>query len=165
MSSRPRSTSATTVDAPASSSTVLLHDSRPRSHSYADPRAAAEQRGKQSQQVGGVDEIVFATTPAVQENDEEPLYVNAKQYHRILKRRMARARLMEIQKLSVQRKVRSYPGECEILPRTLLNLTLASYTALFASIKTQSCCQKAQGSRWTVPDGRGDCCSKSPGTN
>ena len=37
--------------------------------------------------------------------DEEPLYVNAKQYHRILKRRIARSRLEEIHRLSRQRKV------------------------------------------------------------
>lgn len=39
--------------------------------------------------------------------DEEPLYVNAKQYYRILKRRVARARLEELHRLSKQRKVRS----------------------------------------------------------
>ena len=37
--------------------------------------------------------------------DEEPLYVNAKQYNRILKRRVARARLEELHRLSRQRKV------------------------------------------------------------
>lgn len=37
--------------------------------------------------------------------DEEPLYVNAKQYHRILKRRVARARLEELHRLSKERKV------------------------------------------------------------
>lgn len=37
--------------------------------------------------------------------DEEPLYVNAKQYHRILKRRSARQRLEEVHRLSRQRKV------------------------------------------------------------
>jgi hypothetical protein len=37
--------------------------------------------------------------------DEEPLYVNAKQYFRILKRRVARARLEELHRLSRQRKV------------------------------------------------------------
>ena len=38
--------------------------------------------------------------------DEEPLYVNAKQYYRILKRRVDRARLEEVHKLAKQRKVR-----------------------------------------------------------
>jgi len=38
------------------------------------------------------------------EADEEPLYVNAKQYHRILKRRAARARLEEMNQLIRQRK-------------------------------------------------------------
>jgi len=37
--------------------------------------------------------------------DEEPLYVNAKQYFRILKRRVARARLEEVHRLYRQRKV------------------------------------------------------------
>jgi len=37
--------------------------------------------------------------------EEEPLYVNAKQYFRILKRRVARARLEELHRLSRQRKV------------------------------------------------------------
>lgn len=41
--------------------------------------------------------------------EEEPLYVNAKQYHRILKRRAARAR-MEAQ-LKVQREKRPYMHE------------------------------------------------------
>ncbi len=40
-----------------------------------------------------------------EEPDEEPLYVNAKQYHRILKRRAARARLEEMNQLIRQRKV------------------------------------------------------------
>lgn len=42
--------------------------------------------------------------------DEEPLYVNAKQYHRILKRRLARARLEELNRLSRSRKV-SFPRD------------------------------------------------------
>lgn len=113
MNSRPRSTSAVTIDAPGSSATIL--DSRPRAHSYADPRAAAEQRIKHSQ-TPVVEEIVFPTTPAVQELDEEPLYVNAKQYHRILKRRLARARLAEIQKLSTQRKVSSTSENASVYP-------------------------------------------------
>lgn len=40
-------------------------------------------------------------------DNEEPLYVNAKQYHRILKRRLARARLEELNRLSRSRKVSS----------------------------------------------------------
>lgn len=35
---------------------------------------------------------------------EEPLYVNAKQYHRILKRREARARLEELNRVAKARK-------------------------------------------------------------
>lgn len=41
--------------------------------------------------------------------DDEPLYVNAKQYFRILKRRVARARLEEVHRLSRQRKVDRFP--------------------------------------------------------
>jgi len=40
------------------------------------------------------------------DQDEEPLYVNAKQYHRILKRRAARARLEEMNRVVKERKVR-----------------------------------------------------------
>ena len=39
------------------------------------------------------------------ELEEEPLYVNAKQYHRILKRRQARARLEQEGKIPKQRQV------------------------------------------------------------
>ncbi|KAF9458435.1 CCAAT-binding transcription factor (CBF-B/NF-YA) subunit B-domain-containing protein [Collybia nuda] len=46
-----------------------------------------------------------SNTPADdQPIDDEPLYVNAKQYFRILKRRVARARLEEVHRLSRQRK-------------------------------------------------------------
>jgi nuclear transcription factor Y alpha len=40
-----------------------------------------------------------------EEDNEEPLYVNAKQYHRILKRRAARQRLEELNRLARSRKV------------------------------------------------------------
>lgn len=50
----------------------------------------------------------LASASADQPLDEEPLYVNAKQYYRILKRRVARARLEELHRLSRQRKVSSY---------------------------------------------------------
>ncbi|SAM01046.1 hypothetical protein [Absidia glauca] len=42
------------------------------------------------------------STPATHE--EEPLYVNAKQYHRILKRRAARLRLEELNRIAKSRK-------------------------------------------------------------
>ena len=54
--------------------------------------------------------------------DDEPLYVNARQYHRILKRRAARAREAEVRRLSTQRKV------CPPHPRsTSLPLSLARF--------------------------------------
>ena len=42
--------------------------------------------------------------------NEEPLYVNAKQYHRILKRRAARQRLEELNQLARSRKVSMSKG-------------------------------------------------------
>jgi hypothetical protein len=57
------------------------------------------------------DELVKSETAAAEDagdeavDNEEPLYVNAKQYHRILKRRMARARLEELNRLVRSRKV------------------------------------------------------------
>ncbi|KAI9484098.1 MAG: CCAAT-binding transcription factor (CBF-B/NF-YA) subunit B-domain-containing protein [Benjaminiella poitrasii] len=47
-------------------------------------------------------QVVVPTAPVVIE--EEPLYVNAKQYHRILKRRAARLKLEEMHKLERTRK-------------------------------------------------------------
>ena len=45
------------------------------------------------------------TIPIHTDMMEEPLYVNAKQYHRILKRRAARAKLEAENKLTKNRKV------------------------------------------------------------
>lgn len=64
------------------------------------------------------------TPPDDQPIDDEPLYVNAKQYFRILKRRVARARLEEVHRLSRQRKVSfsSFP-----IPSTILICILQPY--------------------------------------
>ncbi|GBE81248.1 predicted protein [Sparassis crispa] len=52
--------------------------------------------------------------------DEEPLYVNAKQYYRILKRRVARARIEELHRLSKQRKVPLFLSSLFFAPSTHL---------------------------------------------
>lgn len=65
-----------------------------------DDGASASGSGSGSLQVGGEYE------DGGHGGDEyEPLYVNAKQYHRIMKRRVARARLEEMGRLSRERKV------------------------------------------------------------
>ncbi|KAL8280251.1 hypothetical protein RQP46_007365 [Phenoliferia psychrophenolica] len=55
-------------------------------------------------------------------DEHEPLYVNAKQYHRILKRRSARARLEEMGRLSRQRKVRLSPTVLGVVHALILPL-------------------------------------------
>ena len=58
--------------------------------------------------------------------DDEPLYVNARQYHRILKRRIARAREAELRRLS-QRKVCPTPAHPHFLfhcPSALSSVSL-----------------------------------------
>ena len=53
-------------------------------------------------------EVIMAPTAAAaaapQQPEEEPLYVNAKQYHRILKRRAARFKLEEMNRVGRARK-------------------------------------------------------------
>lgn len=49
-------------------------------------------------------QVVVTATAPVPPAEEEPLYVNAKQYHRILKRRAARLKLEELHKLERTRK-------------------------------------------------------------
>ncbi|KAI9492593.1 CCAAT-binding transcription factor (CBF-B/NF-YA) subunit B-domain-containing protein [Zychaea mexicana] len=48
--------------------------------------------------------IVAPTAAAPQQPEEEPLYVNAKQYHRILKRRAARFKLEEMNRVGRARR-------------------------------------------------------------
>ena len=58
--------------------------------------------------------------------DEEPLYVNAKQYFRILKRRVARTRLEELHRLSRQRKVGFFDHTASIFRLFLVSLIYTS---------------------------------------
>lgn len=66
-------------------------------------------------------------------DSEEPLYVNAKQYQRIVKRRMARARLEELNRLSRSRKV------CPKMPfSTKVTTPLVMMTTLVSCLSV--CC-------------------------
>lgn len=54
---------------------------------------------------GGVPAMQRIPLPGAEMLEEEPLYVNAKQYHRILKRRQARAKLEAEGKIPKERRV------------------------------------------------------------
>ena len=88
-----------------------------------------------------------------QENtlDEEPLYVNAKQYYRILKRRVARARLEEVHRLSKQRKV-------SISSVRLLDSIVDPRKAVSSRIASPTCDEAAPRPRWSFFDRRRDRC-------
>lgn len=70
-------------------------------------------------------------------DNEEPLYVNAKQYHRILKRRLARARLEELNRLSRSRKVSHN--------HTLPVYSEQPYSTLFLVLSSTTCINRDQG--------------------
>ena len=54
--------------------------------------------------------LSLSRMPSGEGMEEEPLYVNAKQYHRILKRRQARAKLEVEGKIPKQRQVYMFIG-------------------------------------------------------
>lgn len=74
---------------------------------------------------GAVPAIQRIPLPGAEMLEEEPLYVNAKQYHRILKRRQARAKLEAEGKIPKERRVSG--------ARRLWGMTEAELTALGAS--------------------------------
>lgn len=55
---------------------------------------------------GAVPTMQRIPLPGAEMLEEEPLYVNAKQYHRILKRRQARAKLEAEGKIPKERRVK-----------------------------------------------------------
>lgn len=73
--------------------------------SHEEPNGYVDQRSREDELVK-VETAKDGPAPADGEeaDNEEPLYVNAKQYHRILKRRLARARLEELNRLVRSRK-------------------------------------------------------------
>ncbi|KAG0288140.1 Transcriptional activator [Linnemannia gamsii] len=92
-----------TGSSPTSSHSRLTHDQdqqqqQPQHHAGA---FQPDLGGQPAQMVGG--EGTMGHAPAAPA-DEEPLYVNAKQYHRILKRRAARAKLEELNRMAKIRK-------------------------------------------------------------
>ncbi|QRV93746.1 CCAAT-binding transcription factor [Ceratobasidium sp. AG-Ba] len=92
----------------ATTSTVTPAEYAPPPTEFNTSYPPQEYAPSQSTASGGAGDPSNAQDQPEQEDgdtlDEEPLYVNAKQYHRILKRRTARARLEEVHRLSKERK-------------------------------------------------------------
>lgn len=93
-----------------------------RSHSPQDRSYGSDTRDVPSTFQADRPGVAGLASAAHAANDDEPLYVNAKQYHRILKRRAARARLEEMGRLSRERKVRFRLHLRLHLPEPLLTL-------------------------------------------
>ncbi|KAF9927158.1 Transcriptional activator [Mortierella alpina] len=85
-----------TSSSPTSSHSRMTHEQEAHQHQTG---AFPADMGQAHRLMGGEGSV----GPAVQA-DEEPLYVNAKQYHRILKRRAARAKLEELNRMAKIRK-------------------------------------------------------------
>jgi len=100
-------------DSPAHSPPPITFDTTPISQLQHHQHLSSQHQHHQHQQHQFIDhgnsngQVEYQQEPEQEQEqplDEEPLYVNAKQYHRILKRRAARARLEELGRLSRQRK-------------------------------------------------------------
>ncbi|KAF9272561.1 Transcriptional activator [Linnemannia elongata] len=90
-----------TGSSPTSSHSRLAHDQDQQQPQHHAGAFQPDLGGQPAQMVGG--EGAMGHAPAAPA-DEEPLYVNAKQYHRILKRRAARAKLEELNRMAKIRK-------------------------------------------------------------
>ncbi|KAG0282519.1 Transcriptional activator, partial [Linnemannia gamsii] len=89
-----------TGSSPTSSHSRLAHDQDQQQPQHHAGAFQPDLGGQSAQMVGGEAMGHAPAAPA----DEEPLYVNAKQYHRILKRRAARAKLEELNRMAKIRK-------------------------------------------------------------
>ncbi|KAJ2584253.1 Transcriptional activator [Coemansia sp. RSA 1836] len=92
----------------AGASAMLDEPSDDRDHTPASNMGAHISAGSELSSTNGAFDPTAAAVAAMSTSnaprDEEPLYVNAKQYHRILKRRDARARMAAEHKMNVKRK-------------------------------------------------------------
>lgn len=73
---------------------------------------------------GGIPQIQRIPLPNAELLEEEPLYVNAKQYHRILKRRQARAKLEAEGRIPKERRVRKFQMEASCLMLDIILIIL-----------------------------------------
>lgn len=148
------------------------HPSNPHSFPYGDPTLMPSPSASSSSDSGSADgpqpspggdlplmEIGLDALRQDDDADEEPLYVNAKQYHRILKRRAARARLEELNQLIRQRKV-SASHEPISVKRLggLLIYWFILVTALSTRVASQTCLPAASRSGRSIPHGARDSC-------
>lgn len=89
---------------PARSSAAVSHSTMPPGAARTPtPRPAADANAPCSACATPQAAYRMPAQPDISITEEEPLYVNAKQYHRILKRRQARAKLEAENKVSKQR--------------------------------------------------------------
>lgn len=76
---------------------------------------------------GGVNTMQRIPLPGAEMLEEEPLYVNAKQYHRILKRRQARAKLEAEGKIPKERRVKSFNHYRKLLGEVICSILELSH--------------------------------------